>query len=164
MLRKGMLFLTLTGFALALGLVGTKPALAQATKEKVCQDLDLTGLVLSNSCTGCDVTLTSGTATVCQQLVTDSNGGQHLTVHVQAQGQGVDCDGNKYVVVINQQAHQNDNIGPGANATIKTTIKAIGQGGAPNFNCHLLLHVTVNANGDVTSEIDKASSDCECLG
>jgi hypothetical protein len=160
MSRRGMLFLTLTGFALALGLAGTKPALAQAPQ---CERSDLTGIHLTNSCTGCKVTITSGKDMLCAQTFTDINGGLHMEIQYQAQGVGVDCNGNKYLVTSNLHLTVYVPSGGSVNFTLPLTVNAIGQGNAPDFRCKLLLHATVDANGNGRVEVDKASSDCECI-
>lgn len=44
--------------------------------------------------------------------------------------------------------------------TTVTHVNIIGQGSAPNFRVHLLIHLTFNANGGVTAFQDQFSSDC----
>jgi hypothetical protein len=45
--------------------------------------------------------------------------------------------------------------------TFNYTTTTIGQGSAPNFRIKVRVHVTVNANGETTSSIDRTSITCE---
>jgi hypothetical protein len=154
----------LTGLALALCLVGTAPALAQAQTDKVCETEDLTDQILTSPCLGSDITLTSGEITACVETVIDSEGRTHQIVTVHGQGQGVDDNGNKYVLVIVLPAHGSEIIDDGgaANASALLTLNLIGQDGAPDVKCHAVLHVTRNANGVFTVELEKIGEGCEC--
>jgi hypothetical protein len=155
---------TLTGLALALCLVATGPALAQAEKEKVCETVDLTGEPLSSPCLGSDIIVTSGEISACVQTVIDPEGRAHETVTFHGHGQGFDADGTKYVFILEIPAHGNESIeltGAG-NATAVLTLHLIGEGNAPDVKCHAVLHVTRNANDEFTAEFDKIREGCEC--
>jgi len=45
--------------------------------------------------------------------------------------------------------------------TYVNNFRMIGAGPGNNFTVHEVTHVTVNANGDVTSQIDTYSADCK---
>src|SRR4051794_37952831 len=153
MLRQGMLLSTLTGLALALCLAGTNPTLAQATKDKQCMELSFTPEPIINPCTGAVLTLEPGRATTCVQLVTDSQERQHILTQLKAHTQGVDENGNHYVVTVG--LHTSQNLPPiGVNGaqevTIPFTEEIIATGPGPDSRCHALLHITIDANGRLT--------------
>lgn len=156
---------TLTGLALTLCLVGSGPALARAEKEKVCETVDLTDEPpLSSPCLESDITVTSGQITACVQTVIDPQDRAHQKVTVHGHGQGFDADGSKYVFILEIPAHGNESIdltGAG-NATAVLTLHLIGQGDAPDVKCHAVLHVTRNANDEMTVEFEKIREGCQC--
>jgi CSLREA domain-containing protein len=47
------------------------------------------------------------------------------------------------------------------NWTYTERLKLVGQGGTPNLHGRWQFHVTVNANGDVTAEVDRWEFDCD---
>ena len=102
--RRDTVVATLAGLALCL--VGTNPALAQATKEKQCMELSFTPDPIVNPCTGTVLTLEPGMATTCVQLVTDRTAREHILIQLQAQTQGTDEDANHYVVTVGLHASQ----------------------------------------------------------
>ena len=157
---------TLTGVALALCLEGTSPALAQATKEKVCETVDLTAEPpLTSPCLpDSEITLTRGEITACVQSVIDPQGRAHENVSVHGHGEGFDQDGNKYVFHLELPAHGNEAIDltGAANATAGLTLHLIGEGDAPDLKCHAVLHVTRNADGETIVDFEKIREGCEC--
>ena len=153
---------TLTGLALCI--VGTSPALAQAQKEKVCETVDLTGEPITSPCLASEIVLTRGELTACVQQVIDPQDRAHEKVSVHGHGQGFDAEGNKYVLALELPAHGNESIdftGAG-NATAGLTLHLIGQGKAPDLKCHAVVHITRNANDEITAEFEKFSEGCEC--
>ena len=166
MLRKRMVLSTLTGLALALCLAGTNPAFAQATNDRQCMELSFTPEPIINSCTGAVLTLEPGMATTCVQLVTDSEERQHILIQLQAQTQGVDEDGNHYVVTVGLHASQNlppIGVNGAQEETIPFTEHIIATGPGPDNRCRALLHITIDANGRLTSGFLTNTPDCQCV-
>ena len=166
MLRKGMVFSTLTGLAVALCLAGTTPALAQATNDKQCMELSFTPDPIINNCCGAVLTLEPGRATTCVQLVTDSQEREHILIELQAQTQGVDEDGNHYVVTVGLHASQNlppIGVNGAQEETIPFTEHIIATGPGQDSRCRALLHITIDANGRLTSGFLTNTSDCQCV-
>ena len=166
MLRKGMLLATLTGLALPLCLARTNPALAQATKDRQCTDLSFTSEPITNFCTGAVLTLNPGRATACVQLVTDSQEREHILIGLQGQTQGVDEEGNHSVVTVGLHASQNlppIGVNGAQELTIPFTESIIAAGPAPDSQCRSLLHLTVDANGRLTSAVLGSTEDCFCV-
>ena len=104
MSRRETVVATLAGLALCL--VGTNPALAQATKDKQCMELSFTPDPIVNPCTGTVLTLEPGMATTCVRLVTDRTAREHILIQLQAQTQGTGDDANHYVVIVGLNASQ----------------------------------------------------------
>jgi hypothetical protein len=147
--------------ALALSLTATPPARAQVASQPQCTTVDITGMTTMNDCTGEVVTLTSGTMTTCVQAVFDASGGKHAVVHVMEDGIGVSDSGSQYVFHV-------DALGsiqlPSSSTDVVTalgTAELIGKGSAANEVAGVLLHVTVDANGNPTAEVDKISMHCQ---
>jgi len=90
-------------------------------------------------------------------IVFDANGRVHFKIHDQPQSvSGIgQTSGAKYqgTGVTQQQAGTNP-------FTFVNNFRIIGQGPGNNFLVHQLFHVTVNANGNVTAFVDRASFEC----
>ena len=88
----------------------------------------------------------------------DSAGGfdanAHDNIHVTATG----SLGNSYEG--NQENNNPFNGRVGVEQTFGLTFSEIGTGSAPNFEQHILEHITVNANGTVTVSFSNASANC----
>jgi hypothetical protein len=91
----------------------------------------------------------------------DANGGLHIATHfnnVGVSGVGL-TTGDKY------QAAGGDyfvsNSGGGANEfTFVNNFEMMAPGSGNNLHVHELVHVTVDANGEITTEIDNITVDC----
>jgi hypothetical protein len=105
----------------------------------------------------------SGDLHVLIHETTDSGGGFHFDVHFQPQGvSGVGLSsGNRYqgTGVTSQRANER---GPAPfEFSLINNFRIIGQGPGNNFVVHENLHITVNANGDITAFHDNFSTDCK---
>jgi hypothetical protein len=160
-MNRGNRMLGLLGAAiLALSLTARAPARAQATNERQCTTMDLTGMTIINDCNGDVVTLTSGTMTTCVEAVFDASGGKHAVVQVQGMGFGVGSS-SQYVFHINALASIQL---PSSSTDVVTAVASadlIAQGSATNEVVDVLLHVTVDANGSPTAMVDKMSMHCQ---
>jgi hypothetical protein len=145
---------------LALCLTALPPARAQVATQRQCTTMDLTGMTIANDCNGDVVTLTSGTMTTCVQAVFDASGGKHAVVQVQGMGFGVGSS-SQYVFHINALSSIQL---PSSSTDVVTALASaalIAQGSAPNEVADVLLHVTVDANGNPTAMVDKMSMHCQ---
>lgn len=136
------------------------PAFAQATTMTTNEEIPITGTV-PNSCNGDQVTF-QGTLHVVNTLVTDASGGYHLRTHVNYQdvsGVGVPSGLNYRVVTTNNET-VNDSDTAQFETTVIQTFRAISQTSAPNLFVQVVLHVTVNANGQTTSEVTEFRAEC----
>ena len=111
-----------------------------------------------NSCNG-DVLAGTGTVhQVIQETVNDN--GFHLGEKLQFQNVKLTGTPSGASYVANQTVSLEENVLPGETITETFSLKIIGQGQADNLVGHTVFHVTVNANGDITSSFDKVSVDC----
>lgn len=156
--RRGM-FALIGALLLALGPAAAPPARAQAATPRQCTSMDLPMII--NDCTGEVIILTGVTLTTCAEAVFDASGGKHAIVQVQGQGFGVgSSSGSKYVFVANTTGVLNF---PSSSTDVVTAVASaelIGQGSAANEVADILLHVTVDANGNPTAMVDKVTARC----
>jgi hypothetical protein len=91
----------------------------------------------------------------------DNAGGAHVKVHQNDQGiSGTGLTtGDKYQRTGATNFEFNSKVGE--EQTLVFTFNFIGQGNGNNFLLHGTLHVTVNANGIVTADVDNISAECK---
>ena len=113
-------------------------------------------------CSG-DVVLLTGNLHVLITTEVDANGGIHLKSHFQPQGiSGIGApSGDKYQGTGVTQAHTNIHPNGAFEDTFVNNYRIIGQGKGNNLLLHTTIHVTVNANGDVTANVLNASAECK---
>ena len=93
----------------------------------------------------------------------DGNGGFHAKVHSQPQrlsGTGL-TSGDKYQATGVTQYQENFNGKVGETYTYVNNYRMIGQGPGNNLLIHYNVHITVNANGDVTAVVDNYKWECK---
>jgi hypothetical protein len=117
---------------------------------------------LFNPCTG-ELLQFTGQGHDTFRVTFDSAGGEHIGGHFNVQGikavglstginyVGTEADNNQFNFGFTKGA---------AEETQVSNFTAISQGSAPNFVVHFLFHITVNANGDITSFVDNFSAEC----
>jgi hypothetical protein len=135
-------------------------AFGQATTTTTSEDIPFTSS-LANPCNG-DVVTFSGTMHVVNTYTTDASGGTHVKSHINYQdvtGTGYPS-GLTYNVRTVSNEVVNDNDGPQSEATVISTVKLTARGPALDFFLRLVMHVTVNANGETTSEVQEVSIEC----
>lgn len=93
--------------------------------------------------------------------VTENANGFHVKTHAQPQqlsGTG-QVTGDTYQGTGVTQDQQN--VAAGETITFVNNFRIIGQGPGNNFLVHQNVHVTVNANGEITTVVDNTSIDCK---
>ena len=149
---------SLAAFALLIG-SPTRFAFAQAsaTTENIQIPVVIEVFVPCANRGSGEVVSLAGTLHEVFHITFDAGGGIHLKIHDQAQGiSGFgQTTGIKYQAtgVTQQQLSTNP-------FTFINNFRIIGQGPGNNFLIHQVFHVTVNANGEVTAFVDRASADC----
>ena len=98
-----------------------------------------------------------------QQHITINNNRATIKSHFQPQGgEGVGLTtGDKYNPTgVTQEVDTLALTGGATEFTFVNNFRIIGQGPGNNLQVHQLVHVTINANGDVTNTIDNTSVEC----
>jgi len=119
-------------------------------------DIPVSGAVI-NPCNGETVTF-SGVDHFTARVVVDGAGGFHLTTHDNIHVTATGDQGNSYEG--NQEDTSEVNGRVGIEETFVLTFSEISKGSAPNFEVHMLEHVTVNPNGTITSFVDHITANC----
>jgi hypothetical protein len=151
--------LALAASLLTLAVVLAKPAQAQALTFT---DTDQAPFSFFGGCT--ETAFIEATLYTVAHTTIDPNGGRHTKFHFRVQGQGEGLSsGDKYV--LNWVGNENRNFPPGADLTVTQpeTFKIIRQGSATptdDFQGKALFHLTVNAQGELTSEVTNAEFVC----
>jgi hypothetical protein len=108
--------------------------------------------VLTNPCNGEDVAFTGKFHSTFNVTV---NGN---TFHIEAHDNAAQISGTGLSTGAKYTGSQADNftlnLAKGEIDTEEGMFRMNGQGGVPNFTVHYLLHITVNANGDLTAFVD----------
>ena len=110
-----------------------------------------------------EIVLASGTLHV-QNHITINDNRATIKEHFQPQGIGGVglTTGDTYRATGETQQIQTVSANNGSfEATFVNNFKIIGQGPGNNFLVHENFHVTVNANGDVTTTVDNISTECQ---
>jgi hypothetical protein len=161
----------MSALGLAVGLLTlallAKPTQANAQTEHFNEWVPIASLI-ANECTGEPVSI-EGTVHVVGTTTQDAAGGTHVQGHTNFVGQGVGiASGAEYVVREVQNTHGNIHDFEGdqapANFTQPYTFHVIRKGSAmpeDDFLLHMVFHITVNANGEVTSEVGEESIECQ---
>lgn len=106
--------------------------------------------------------LLQGTLHVLLHLTEDSQGGFHAKAHFQPQGvhgYGL-TTGDKYQATGVTQDQSSSTTNGASTFTFVNNFRIIGQGSGNNFLVHNNVHITLNANGELTAELDNFSADC----
>jgi hypothetical protein len=150
-LLVSMFFVALLTFGLAL------PARA----EIVVNDSIPYLFVVGNPCTG-EPVLLSGTLHRLVHVTTDENGGFHFYSHFQPMGisgEGL-LSGRKYHGTGGTINMTNDSSGPHVEDSFVNNFKIVGQGPGGNWMVHTNTHFTIDANGNITTNIVNTSAEC----
>ena len=152
--------LALAASLLTLAVVLAKPAQAQAqTSTDTYQDTF--NFYTTSSCTG-EVVFIEGTLHTVSHTTIDTNGMYHATdqYHLQGQGEGLDS-GDKYFYDDTFSGHAN--FTGALDQTFTETFKLTRLGSASatdDYNVKAVIHVTVNANGEVTATVENVEFVC----
>ena len=147
-------------FALLFAACAGRDAFAQATTTTTSENIPFTSS-LFNQCNSDTVTF-SGTLHVVNSITTDASGGTHLKTHTNYQdvtGTGTPSGITYNVRTISNEV-VNDNDGPQSEATVISIVKLIARGPELDFYLRTVIHVTVNANGQTTSQVQEVSIEC----
>ena len=114
------------------------------------------------SCSGGEPITIEGTLHVVRRDEADAAGGTHRGFSYNIHGQGTDASGVKYVLLARQSSA--DNAGAGGGATWTNTIADVlirqGESHPGDGQTHVTLHLTENANGEVTANFENGRGVC----
>jgi hypothetical protein len=136
------------------------PAFAQSTHstDRFTEDFDLV-VPASEGCTGEDVHV-YGPIDVTVQTTTDAKGNTHLVTHYTPHLTAVGLtSGTRYLAVGPTQIVSFDAAGPSV-FNVANIIITVAPGSGDNFVLTEVVHVTLNANGQVTVEFDRINVAC----
>ena len=150
--------MVVSALALAAGLLTltllSKPAQAQAGAFTV---TDTNRIPVSETVGGLcsdEPIFVEGTLLTVVHTTIDANGGGHTTFQFHIKGEGVGLESGDKYVYNNLSRNEFNSTGP-FNETFTATFKVIRQGSVSttdDLNARAVFHVTVNANGEVTTE------------
>jgi hypothetical protein len=148
-------------FAVALALVGLVVQTPTRAAVVVNTNVPFT-LSVASTCFP-EIVVLTGSAHILQTSEVDSNGGIHFKSQLQSQGiSGVGMiTGVKYQGMSLRQTHTIDHSTPALETTFRLDIRVIGQGPANNFSVQVTMHITINANGEVTANVVNTSFECQ---
>lgn len=150
----GMIVLAL---ALTAGLSAT-PSLAQATTTTTHINRTLTD-VRPNPCNGEPVLLEAKLKLTIHRTINDDGSTHlHITSNIHGTGLGLDS-GAKYR--LNSVATSSTNVVGATTQTLWQDAVLVAQGDVPNFLFQQTEHITINANGEVTTVFDHAFTKCQ---
>ena len=146
----------LAALLLAAVLGHARPAAAETLSTRV--PFSFTGL----SCSGGEPITIEGTLHVVRREGADAAGGTHIGFSYNIHGQGTDASGVKYVLLARQSYA--DNAGADGGATWTNTIADVlirqGESHPGDGQTHVTLHLTENANGEVTANFENGRGVC----
>lgn len=147
------------------------PCLANAQMD--IQVVDIGGALIPGDAGDClpGATVESGSLKVMSKFSEDKNGGTHIVFHENLINVlVVDADGNYYRaagttnVAPGHPGFSNLNLPSGGSASLHLSLNnlivPIGNPDLPKYSLHVLVQVTVNANGDIVTEVENVRSEC----
>lgn len=155
---------SLTRLSHAIGLLAlaSTPAMAQANTVSSQQQIPLNGMVLF-ACDNFEPVRLTGTLHVVSHTTWDANGNLHT--FFRTNGQNVRAVGQITGRIFRLSGpfgvHTNHGSSGGFTTTVFNDSLMISQGSSPNMRLRSRQHITVNANGVVTSVFDNFSLACE---
>lgn len=145
---------------LALASVGSHVARAQATTVTSNASFPFTETAVT--CDDVYITLT-GKMHVLAHVTTDAQGGRHAILQINTEEvKGTDAAGNNYVssATNNNDLNEAGTAGSQSEHTITTKFLLVGKGNLPDLLVKTTMHVTINADGEMTAEVTNVVAQC----
>jgi hypothetical protein len=158
--RVTVLALTMVLAAAVLAVVLAKPAQTRANTTTITDRVPITFQVVN--CAGELITV-EGTFTAVFHGTRDSTGSRHFVLHNHITATGVSSTGTTYVV--NQMGNNTETFSVDSAETFtlaqQTTIIGTGSDTPDDdFMGHTVIHITVNANDEVTAVVEDFNAEC----
>ena len=149
--------------AVALAVAGAFAPIPVRADGATITDLNVSGMSFYDACTAENVTITSGILHLVSQATTDADGGYHITIRGNAQNVVAtgDATGTTYHLAGDFWGEQNGRE-DGAPSVVQLVQlhNVISEGPGANVTIHIVTHVTVDANGVVTADVESINADC----
>ena len=152
-------------FALSLAaliLVGAQSA-ARAQATTVTSNASVPFADTAVSCDGETVNV-SGKMHLLAHVTTDARSGRHIVLQINtASIKGVgESSGSEYVssATNHDSINDPDTFGGQSEHTVTTKFLLVGKGRLPDMFVKTTMHITVNANGEVTAEVTNVTAEC----
>lgn len=129
---------------------------------QVNESVPLAGLVFTDRC-GDDVLVTDGQLHIVMSSTVNGNQISGFS-HFQAEGgRGIGVNtGAEYVVLgLTRETFNESLVNGSANLTFVNVFRIVGTGDTPSFVHNVVVHTTINANGDVTADVEIESLGCQ---
>lgn len=140
-------------------LAGAVSASAQATTE-IERFVDPFVFDSTNPCNG-EAVVVTGELRITLRTTFDANGGFHSSFTLVPSGvRGVGESGALYKAVGGQRDHFNITSSGTLTDTFTSVFNLVSQGGGDNFVDQVTIHITFNANGDVTADVFSGQTEC----
>lgn len=142
-------------------LTGDAKALAQLAAKPVTTNLKIPAAGFTFPATPCGSFQVLGGS--LHLLFQEKSDGTHI-FHAQPQGAtAIGLDGDIKDVIFRGVGNSQEvfNLGPGQSTTSVDIFHMISPGQAPNLLIHRVLHITYNANGELTAEVDFSRAECK---
>jgi hypothetical protein len=136
-------------------------ALADATTFTTVSTVPIAG-VTTTDCPATEPIAFEGTLHFVFHYTLDASGVAHLAAQSGSQGTAVGLVSGTTYVIAGASASASST-GPGAGpfeSTFTNTFLLVSKGGGSNLQLHVTLHVTVNAGGVLTADVQKTSFRC----
>ena len=157
-MKRIVLLLAVMGTTLALA---AGMALAQATTDTYNVKVPIDGTIF-NDCTDEPVHLT-GTLHVLLTETEDANGGLYVQEHVQVQGvSGTGLKSGTQYRAVGANRQEDFYFAPGERreVTVINDSHIISKGSSDNLLMHCTIHLTFNANGEPTADLERVETEC----
>ncbi len=116
---------------------------------------------LFNPCNSEVITVTQGVAHLHLEITASSNGGFHIDINGNLEGvKGTGSLGNSYTVTAWFHESTNSSSSSAFVFSDGDVFHLLSTGSAPNADAAGVLHLTINANGDVTASVDNMHFKC----
>ncbi len=147
---------------LALAAAGAQTA-ARAQATTVTSNASFPFADAAVSCGGETVNI-SGNMHLLAHVTTDARSGRHVSLQINTQAvKGVGAaSGREYVssATNNETLNDSDTTSGQSEYTTTTKFLLVGKGNVPDLLAKVTMHVTVNANGEVTAEVTNVVAEC----
>ena len=149
-------FAALAALLLAAGLGPARPAAAETRTTRVPFSVTLP------SCSGGEPITVEGTLHLVQRAGADAAGGTHAGFAYSIHGQGTDASGVRYVLAYasSYAAYTRADGGAVWTNTIADVLVRQGESHPGDGQTHVVLHLTTNANGELTANFEHGRGVC----